>query len=63
MKDIKTGSKKGKDTMQTTELKTTLGDLICAIAEAAEESAVDEQDLAQITHMILGDILSLSAEN
>lgn len=43
--------------METTTLTTTLGELICAISDAAEESAVDQRDLATITQIILRDML------
>ncbi len=38
-------------------VNTTLGELICAISEAAEEAAIDEKNLAAVTSMILNGLL------
>ncbi|MCC6220827.1 MAG: hypothetical protein IT291_06275 [Deltaproteobacteria bacterium] len=42
-------------------LTTTLGDLICAISDAAKEAMVGEEDLAKITQIILTHILNRKA--
>ena len=39
------------------EIETTIGDLICAIADAAREASIDEQDVNKLTHFILMNIL------
>ena len=49
-----------KERMETTTIKTTLGELICAIADAAREASVDERDLTHITQLILTSILRKS---
>ncbi|GEM_PF-5257280 len=41
----------------TTTLETTLGDLICAISEAAEEALVSEKEVYAVTDMILKRLL------
>ena len=41
-------------------IQTTIGDLICAIKEAAEEARVNQEDLDQLTHFILMDLLRRS---
>ena len=38
-------------------IETTLGDLICAIADAALEARIDETDLSSVTQLILNDLL------
>lgn len=39
-------------------IETTLGELICAIADAAKETAVDERELNKYTHLVLSSILN-----
>ncbi len=39
-------------------IETTLGDLICAIADAAEEAHIDERDLPRLTQLVLLNVLS-----
>lgn len=59
-----TSKKKGVFFMSTTEteteelgpIETTLGDLICAIADAALEARIDETDLSSVTQLILNDL-------
>lgn len=43
--------------METVIVSTTLGDLICAISDAAEEAAFEAHELAQVTQLVLGDLL------
>ncbi|MCB0358236.1 MAG: hypothetical protein KDD44_01320 [Bdellovibrionales bacterium] len=38
-------------------LQTTIGDLICAICEAAEEAAIADEDVPSITKIVLGGLL------
>jgi hypothetical protein len=38
-------------------IQTTIGDLICAIADAAREVTVDEAELQQLTEQTLADML------
>jgi len=42
----------------TRKINTTLGELISAIADAADEAQVDEQDLALITQLVLRRLIS-----
>jgi len=46
-----------RGTAMTTTLETTLGDLICAISEAVEETLMDERDQLAVTNLILNRIL------
>ena len=39
-------------------IETTIGDLICAIADAAEETSVKEEELSEYTHLILSSMLN-----
>ena len=43
--------------MQMQTIETTIGDLICAIRDAAQESMIEERDISTLTHVILMDIL------
>mgnify|MGYP001591331792 CR=1 FL=1 len=38
-------------------IQTTIGDLICAIADAAREVTIDEAELQQLTEQTLADML------
>ena len=38
-------------------IETTLGELICAISEAAHEAMIEEDELALITQMVLRNLL------
>ena len=38
-------------------IETTLGDLICAIADAAEEASIEESDVARCTQVVLNHLL------
>jgi len=38
-------------------INTTIGELICAIADAAKEACVDERELNNLTHQILLSVL------
>lgn len=38
-------------------LQTTLGELICAIVDAAEEARVEQHNLAAVTEMVLHEML------
>ena len=40
------------------KIETTLGDLISAISEAAREATVEEENLSEVTQMILQDLLN-----
>ena len=42
---------------QTVEIETTMGDLICAIADAATDAHIDDEELAFLTQMVLVDLL------
>ncbi|MCB0343712.1 MAG: hypothetical protein KDD66_01275 [Bdellovibrionales bacterium] len=50
-------SEKGSPHGKMFRVETTLGELIFAIAEAAEEASVEEKNLAAVTSMILSDML------
>ena len=39
-------------------IETTIGDLICAIQDAAQEACIDANELSQLTQTILSDIIS-----
>ncbi len=43
--------------MNTNSVNTTLGELIYAISEAAQEALVEEQDLAEFTQHVIVDML------
>lgn len=43
--------------MQQGRIETTIGDLILAICDAAKEACIAERDVAQVTQLILMDIL------
>lgn len=43
--------------MSQARIETTIGDLITAICDAAEEACVAERDVAQVTQLILMDLL------
>jgi hypothetical protein len=49
-----------KERARFTRIETTLGDLICAIADAASEAKVSERDLSRLTHLVLLNVLSRS---
>jgi hypothetical protein len=49
---------KVQENMRSITIETTIGDLICAIREAAQESSIQDAELAKLTHLILMDILS-----
>ena len=44
--------------MMSQTIETTLGDLICAIQDAAQEACINDNELAQLTQTILSDIIS-----
>ncbi len=44
------------ETEELGPIETTLGDLICAIADAALEARIDETDLSSVTQLILNDL-------
>ena len=48
--------KQGEE-MNTGVIETTIGDLICAIREAAQESLIEEQDMNELTHRVLMELL------
>ena len=48
--------KQGEE-MNTGVIETTIGDLICAIREAAQESLSEEQDMNELTHRVLMGLL------
>lgn len=43
--------------MKTRKVETTIGDLICAISEAAKEAYIDNSELARLTQYILAQML------
>lgn len=43
----------------TDTIETTLGELICAITEAARESTVEETELNRVTQLVLEELLQL----
>lgn len=45
-----------QETEEQRKIETTLGDLICAIADAALEARIDETDLSSVTQLILNDL-------
>ena len=49
---------KVEEEMKSHTIETTIGDLICAISEAAQESGGEEQYLNELTHMVLMEVLS-----
>ena len=60
MSDEVTTSTEREQTMKMQRVQTTLGDLIFAISEAARETAVQEEDLAELTKYILDHMLNSS---
>ena len=52
---------KVKEFMKLQTIETTIGDLICAIQDAAQEDRIDDNDLSSLTHAILMDILERRA--
>lgn len=46
-----------KRNAMTGVIETTIGDLISAICDAAEEARIEEGDVARVTHMILSELL------
>ncbi len=44
------------------KIETTIGDLICAIQDAAVEACSNDSDAVELTHMIVSDILARNAE-
>jgi len=48
--------------MNESTFTTTLGELICAISEAAKEARVADEDLSTITHLILRNVLDRSKQ-
>ncbi len=49
--------KQGETEMSYGVIETTIGDLICAIREAAQESLIEEQDMNELTHRVLMELL------
>ena len=45
------------ETFEPHTIQTTMGDLICAIADAAKEAMVDDRELALLTKQILDSVL------
>lgn len=43
--------------MEHVVIETTLGDLICAIADAAREARIEEQELSKVTQLVLTTML------
>ncbi len=47
---------------KSTVVKTTLGDLICAISEAIEESECAQQQIGKLTQIVLARLLDRSSK-
>ena len=47
-----------KQEMTMYTIQTTIGELISAISDAAQEATVDESELSQITHLVFHSLLS-----
>ena len=52
---------KVEESMKLQTIETTIGDLICAIQDAAREASIDDNELSTLTHAILMDILQRRA--
>jgi hypothetical protein len=48
----------GTTEMAERVINTTIGDLICAIRDAAQESMIDERHAAELTKLVLDELLS-----
>jgi len=46
-----------KDDNMTTTIETTIGDLICAIQDAAQEDCIADAEVSTVTQLILMDLL------
>lgn len=44
---------KKKEVKDVKKIETTIGDLVCAIADAAREAQIRDEELTQLTHEIL----------
>ncbi len=51
-----------EEIMKWQTIETTIGDLICAIQDAALEARIDDKEVSTLTHAILMDILQRRAE-
>lgn len=49
--------KRDKAMSKEATITTTIGELICAIADAAREASIEENEVGHITQMILADVL------
>ena len=47
--------------VKTVTIQTTIGDLICAIADAAKEASVSDNDLMVLTQQVLAEMMSKRA--
>jgi len=47
--------------MKSQTIETTIGDLICAIRDAAQEACIEETELSEVTQTILCDLISRQA--
>ena len=43
--------------VKTVTIQTTIGDLICAIADAAKEASIQDEDLMNLTEQVLHEML------
>ena len=50
-----------KDDNMTTTIETTIGDLICAIQDAAQEACIADAEVSAVTQVILMDLLQRSS--
>ena len=48
--------------MKLQMIETTIGDLICAIQDAAQEASINDTERTKITHLILMDILKRNSK-
>ena len=58
MSDYTNGSGGEDVAMKTHTIETTIGDLICAISDAAEEAQIVESEIAELTQQVLANLLS-----
>lgn len=47
------GQIEGHDQSEPVRIETTVGELVCAIADAAREAEIEEDELHKLTHVIL----------
>ena len=59
---MKRGFNSGNGMVLKSPINTTIGDLVCAIADAAYEARVNDRDLAELTHYILQKMIARSRQ-